>query len=117
MGKKDGAAKVAAGDGQQPGPTAIGGLEMTTAAAVTAASAGPSGGGATSKPPAQGGRGGGVDMWAHNGLRGAAAVWIVVFHCYGLNKRSGLQLNLQGAWAVAGSTPRRAAPVIPTTPV
>jgi hypothetical protein len=45
-------------------------------------------------------KGVGVDMWAHNGLRGAAAVWIVIFHCYGLPKRSELQLNLQGAWEV-----------------
>jgi len=53
----------------------------------------------TAKPPPKGAAGRGastVDMWAHNGLRGAAAVWIVLFHCYGLPKRSELQLNLQG---------------------
>ena len=100
----------------KPRPAAIGGLEMTTPVAPAASStnsrkahppsASAGAAAAAAAPPNNGGRGGGgggmVDMWAHNGLRGAAAVWIVIFHCYGLPKRSELQLNLQGAYVRLG---------------
>lgn len=109
---------AAADDDGKAGPTAIGGLEMTETPVAPAASGSSSTTTSSSKaaPPSagagakKGGAGRSVDMWAHNGLRGVAAVWIVVFHCYGLPKRSELSLNLQGACGIDRSINHHAGP-------
>lgn len=92
-GKQQAAASHPSSSAAAAGPAVE--MVVTTQAAGAAASDKPASAAAGGANP--GGRSGIVDMWAHNRLRGAAAVWIVIFHCYGLPKRSELPLNLEGA--------------------